>query len=565
MRMLDRKPPSELGEDATDEERMQQKGGPPAFPDTRGKRKAGTRIGHFYFGLSAKTKAMMDTHRKDLAKHAAQAAMEEADAAQKEMSGQSDLDRLKEKDSSSTITKPTRKKKKKSTLAGIVSSSHKEKLTATQQFARHVRVQTKAALQLQRLFRRSRMPKMIRKRLRGHRASTNIGRNYRGYKGRLYYKELRRICEKASIKIEATWRMLCGKRVFEEVKRVRTNAALRIQPIVRGWFGRQFVAWKRANDQLGTTMNKIVRGYLTRCRFKRMLAAHFHRTVVIPAVIVIQCMTRSSVARIELKHLRHEKWILEVAIPASIQIQKRIRGMIIREKFRIQALRQKSAILIQRIARGKEKRMEYVHVKVRALKMIKIVVLQRQGRKMLARILTQQRREKRYHLRIRIPACIKVQGRFRTHRAKKKIINIRRNVHAALKIQCFYRGVVGRRRMLVEWDKMRREYKDRLATRLQSEFRAYQARKKFYLLKQVWVAQRIAAATIIQAGWKGYFAFKNVQTKKLRRHAERIWTDLAWCEDEDVAIMDDMKDVTTERAFVRKSKKYHEKKVNGPN
>ena len=84
-----------------------------------------------------------------------------------------------------------------------------------------------------------------------------------------------------------------------------------IQPIVRGWFGRQFVAWKRANDNLGTTMNKVVRGYLARCKFKRMLAAHFHKTVVIPAVVVIQCMVRCSVARILLKQYKHEKWILE--------------------------------------------------------------------------------------------------------------------------------------------------------------------------------------------------------------------------------------------------------------
>jgi len=52
---------------------MHQKGGPPLFPDVRGKRKQGGRIGHFYFGLSAKTKEMMNTHRKDLAKNAAKA------------------------------------------------------------------------------------------------------------------------------------------------------------------------------------------------------------------------------------------------------------------------------------------------------------------------------------------------------------------------------------------------------------------------------------------------------------------------------------------------------------
>ena len=146
--------------------------------------------------------------------------------------------------------------------------------------------------------------------------------------------------------------------------------------------------------------------------------------------------------------------------------------------------------------------------------MLKIVVIQRNVRKLMAIKITQQRRERRYHLRVRIPAVIKVQGRYRTHRAKQKIILIRITKHAALKIQCFYRGVVGRRLMLVEWDRMRREYKDRLATRLQSEFRAYQARKQFYLLKQVWVAQRIAASIVIQAGWKGHMAVSKSKAKE---------------------------------------------------
>jgi hypothetical protein len=108
---------------------------------------------------------------------------------------------------------------------------------------------------------------------------------------------------------------------------------------------------------------------------------------------------------------------------------------------------------------------------------------------------------------------------------------------------------------------MRRQYKDRLATRLQSEFRAYKARCKFYLMKQVWVAQRIAAATIIQAGWKGHVAVQRVYMKTLRRKAERVWTDLAWCEDEKNAIVEDMDDVGEEKIAVTKTKKYHFKKV----
>ena len=190
-----------------------------------------------------------------------------------------------------------------------------------------------------------------------------------------------RIKTKAAVSIEATYRMMIGARMAAEFRRVRTEAALRIQPVVRGWFGRQFAAWKRENDKLGTTMNKVVRGYLARCKFKRMLAAHFHRTVVVPSVIMIQCMTRSAVARSLLKKLKHEKWIREVAIPASILIQKRARGMIVRERFRIEALRQRSALLLQTQVRGWSCRMEYPRIKLRALKLKKVVVMQCFARK----------------------------------------------------------------------------------------------------------------------------------------------------------------------------------------
>ena len=176
-------------------------------------------------------------------------------------------------------------------------------------------------------------------------------------------------------------------------------------------------------------------------------------------------------------------------------------------------------------------------------------------------MIAQIRREERYHLRVRIPATIKVQGRFRTHRARRLVAERKRSTRAALKLQCWYRGIVGRRIMLVRWEEMRREYKDRLATRLQSEFRGYQARKSYYLMRQVWIAQRIAAAVIIQSGWRGYVARKRVQTKTLRRLAERLWTDLAWCENEDKVILQDLEDVAEEKRVARKRLNHAKKHV----
>ena len=66
-----------------------------------------------------------------------------------------------------------------------------------------------------------------------------------------------------------------------------------------------------------------------------------------------------------MKRLKHEKWIREVAIPASILIEKRVRGMIVRERFRIQKLRMKSSILIQTAWRGKSDRIEFVQIQIR--------------------------------------------------------------------------------------------------------------------------------------------------------------------------------------------------------
>ena len=68
-------------------------------------------------------------------------------------------------------------------------------------------------------------------------------------------------------------------------------------------------------------------------------------------------------------------------IPAAILIQKRARGMIIRERFCIAALRQHSALLIQTIVRGWSRRLEFPRIKLRALKLKKIVVMQCFARK----------------------------------------------------------------------------------------------------------------------------------------------------------------------------------------
>ena len=113
---------------------------------------------------------------------------------------------------------------------------------------------------------------------------------------------------------------------------LRDRAARRIQPVVRGWFARRFVAWKKENEWAAVKMTKVVRGFLARCEFKRRLALRYLETKVYPAVRRIQRIWRGYRGRLVAKRLLEEKHQVEVVIPAAIAAQKFLRRLQARQK-----------------------------------------------------------------------------------------------------------------------------------------------------------------------------------------------------------------------------------------
>lgn len=512
----------------------------PIFPHVESKAKTGARMGHFFHGLSDKTKEMMERARKDRDKKAIKDALKEAD--------KTGLQSKKKKGMAAKLDK----------LAAMY-DENAGKTSAMKQYQAMRRSQIYAAKTLQILFRKRYVPRVIRWMLRRHRAVTHISRVYKGHCGRLYAKEFRKVRTAAAIILQSTWRMVLGKAIAKEYRRVRVEAVLKIQPVVRGWFARRFVAWKKENDQIAVKMEKVVRGFLARCRFKRLLARKFHETVVVPAVVTIQALYRGHVGRNIVRKMRYEIWVRDVATPATIVIQRVHRGCVARKDYEVMKDRFYAAIEIQRVFRSFKKRRYYKILLRDKLEYEKSILIQAAARRFLAVRVVARRRKEKYFNEVIVPSAILLQQKYRTHRAMKlfKVAKVR--YRAAIKIQSFYRGCLAAASMREAFAKMEKAYRDKLATALQSAFRAYKARCRFQGVKNAWIAKRIAATEKIQSGWRFYLANKHVYAKRLRRKAEAVWEHIAWCEEESDIIREDLDDVMYEDQVQRHVKKRAEK------
>ena len=189
--------------------------------------------------------------------------------------------------------------------------------------------------------------------------------------------------------------MVLGKAIAKEYRRVRVEAVLRIQPVVRGWFARRFVAWKKENDQIAVKMEKVVRGFLARCRFKRLLARKFHETVVVPAVIIIQALYRGHVGRGIVRKMRYEIWVRDVATPATIVIQRVHRGRMARKQYEIMKDRFYASIEIQRVFRSFKKNGTIKILLRDKLEYEKSILMQAAARRFLAVRVVARRRKKK--------------------------------------------------------------------------------------------------------------------------------------------------------------------------
>ena len=239
-----------------------------------------------------------------------------------------------------------------SVLGGAGGGGGKAHSNPAKEYARFVREQARAARVLQRAYRIHLFHRAIRWGLRRHRHACSVSRVYRGHVARVYTVVFRRLRTAASIVVQSLVRMVKDRKRAQAYRKTVTNAALRIQPVWRGYKGRQYVKWVREVLWATLDIQRIIRGFLARCRFKRLLANKFHMSVIIPAVIKMQACYRGHGGRSIARGKKHAKWLKDVANPAVLGIQRCWRGLMGRREKEYRIALFYFAREIQRIHRG---------------------------------------------------------------------------------------------------------------------------------------------------------------------------------------------------------------------
>jgi stress-induced morphogen len=412
----------------------------------------------------------------------------------------------------------------------------------SQQFSRARQVQKRSAQMVQRALRGRLHQRTLKYIHRRHLRALHVERTYRGYRGRIFCWEYRRVMTVAAIAVQAARRAMLGRIYARKLRAMLTAFALAVQPHMRAYLTRQYIEWVRQNSHAGMQIQRMIRGFVTRQVYKRLRARRFFNFIVLPAVLLVQASWRMFKAKLEVARPRQAKYLIEQEQPAAATIERVYRGYCGREVARWHQRLRDAAVSIQGAFRMYRMRKWWKSVLRENLEKRMATRMQCFGRTILASKRVKRRMDQLYRLNVIIPCCVKLQTAYRCHLQYNTLKLLKLHWANAIKIQQPWRRLLKRRQENSRWEHMRVEYNALCGGVIQRIWRGYLARSK--VMNMVWArhGEWGAAVLKIQACWRGYLNRMTAKQAMKMRELEELWQGLLESHDEHLEIDEDMKD-----------------------
>jgi abnormal spindle-like microcephaly-associated protein len=305
----------------------------------------------------------------------------------------------------------------------------------------------------------------------------------------------------------------------------------------------------------GVRIQKVVRGFLSKCDFRRVRGRAFLKEVVVPAAITIQSVYHGMKGRMVYREVAHAYWMQTEAVPAVRFMQRFYRGHLGRcQVLELREMHRQAAVL-QRVVRGRKMRKWYAFVMFVQKKNAMAVLIQSHVRGSIARDIFERRMNKKYRLEVVLPCCLMVQTIWRGHAIRRKAERRKKEYFAALAIQQPWKRRCKRVHMQIRWRAMRRQYEDCNADIVQRALRCYAARKLVVQLRDEREGVQHKATLKMQSAWRKY---KNGIRFTLLREAWEVQQSgeiLTECQEDKEGIDDDLDDVRDDGKRIRKCRK----------
>jgi len=164
--------------------------------------------------------------------------------------------------------------------------------TFLKKYLKRRREYLQAALKLQQLYRSNMHSKTLRRCFRRYSGALALQRLFRGHQDRTFAKAYFRVVTCAVLIIQSVYRSYRSRQETKAMRVLFHRATLDLQRAYRGFVGRKRVRRIRRLQANAVMVEKLVRGFMGRCRAQRMFLAKHKQQVVIPACTRIQRVWR---------------------------------------------------------------------------------------------------------------------------------------------------------------------------------------------------------------------------------------------------------------------------------
>lgn len=371
---------------------------------------------------------------------------------------------------------------------------------------------THHVLRIQRLYRFHYFHRTQRKWYNRHRAALMLQRVWKGSRGRSSVKLFRKQLALAPGVIQSLWRGYQGRREASQLRAALTKAASKMQPIVRGMIARKYFDWLVSNKAFATAIQRIARGYISRCKVKQLQFVKLAMLHDASAVMIQMC------ARIWMSKLvfSKRKWHVFVVVPSVIMIQSYWRKHTSRTISGAKQRTRNAIIRMQAWIRGflhRGRIRSFVEKRSRRLSAIKI---QSHARRWISQEFSERAMARRYHKFVVVPSAVMIQTRYRCYFYENALFKRKSRWKSTISIQSEFRRWTSTRLLGRLRQQERCRFLNQVSTKIQANYRGYRARYMFESLKTNAISRRVYASRVILRAWIRYKSM-------LQHHA---WKDM---------------------------------------
>jgi hypothetical protein len=393
-------------------------------------------------------------------------------------------------------------------------------------FSRYRAECSRVAIMLQRIWRMRAQYHTLRWLMKRQLAALTVERAYRGHVSRVFAHEYLHVLIVAAVIIESCQRARWGRQRAKRIRAERSAFAVLAQRLTRGWLARKFVKWMRKYGTAGTHLQRITRGFLGRQQYARLRSRHWQTVQVLSAVYDIQRMWRGTMGRDVWRRVHGAWWFRMVETPATMLIQRRYRGVRARNECKYRKLLFRSATLIQTTWRACVARYNYKELIRLRDEMRGRMMMQKRGRIYIAKTVVARVKREIYHLEVRIPSAVHMQTAWRAYTMRRDLQRRKDEWAAAIAIQKPYKRLLVKREQQRQWELMRQAYILKMTRRLQRCYRGHRARQLVSERMREQHGIFTAAACVIQACVRAYFARKKAKAEALITELQDLWAQL---------------------------------------